>query len=156
MSDYYDLFLAVDLAPEVPEPVLQELRWHLGLTDSEPDVHAATDWAVREGPWQVFGGGEASYGFDGADAAVLVQAADRVNVDGRAPWALTLRSCVHEDDFGIVMDVVAWLLRQATTDGWVGLVRSSATETSHHIIRHPGGFELIEMRPAGKWAQVSW
>ncbi|MFC4465338.1 hypothetical protein ACFPH6_12470 [Streptomyces xiangluensis] len=30
MSDYYNLFLAVDLPPDLPEPVLQELRWLVG------------------------------------------------------------------------------------------------------------------------------
>ncbi|MEV4036282.1 hypothetical protein [Streptomyces umbrinus] len=30
MSDYYTPFLAVDLPPDLPEPVLQELRWLVG------------------------------------------------------------------------------------------------------------------------------
>ncbi|MFD0035784.1 hypothetical protein ACWGDS_30685 [Streptomyces sp. NPDC055059] len=157
MSDYYDLFLAVDLPPDLAEPVLQELRWLLGQADSAPATHSAVAWEDHwDEPWPVFDGGSASRSFAGADTALLVRAVDRAEPDGSVPWALTVRTCVHEDEFGVVMEAVEWLLRKATTDGWVGFVRSSASEGTHHVVRHQGGFELVDVRSAGKWVQVSW
>ncbi|MEV6399319.1 hypothetical protein AB0M39_31785 [Streptomyces sp. NPDC051907] len=155
MSDYYDVFLAVDLSPELSEPVLHEVRWLLGQAEIPPALESA-DWETWGCPWQVFAGGSASHAFAGSDTAALVRALDRSDPGGGAPWALTVRTCVHEDEFGVVMEVVEWLLRQATTVGWVGFVRSSASDDAHHVVRHHDGFELVEVQTAGRWGQVSW
>lgn len=69
VSDYYDLLLAVDLRPDLPVAVLDELRWHLGLTESAPAMLAAADFEGWGGAWRVFEGGVESHGFDGADTA---------------------------------------------------------------------------------------
>ncbi|MGW1138371.1 hypothetical protein [Streptomyces zhihengii] len=148
MSDYYDMFLAVDLPPELSEPVLSEVRWLLGQGDM-PAEPRATDWESWGGPWQAFAGGSASHAFAGADVSALTRAVDRPEADGGEPWALTVRSCVHEDDFGVTMDVVGWLLRHATTEGWVGFIRDSGLGTVRHLVRHADGFDLVDVRPAG-------
>ncbi|MGW2785086.1 hypothetical protein ACWC3X_28135 [Streptomyces populi] len=155
MSGHYDLFLAVDLPPHLPEPVLLELRWLLGQADMPPESKA-TDWESWGGPWQAFDGGSASHSFDGADVSLLVRATDRPNPDGGEPWALTVRTSVHADDFGVMMDVVGWLLRYATTQGWVGPVRDSVLGQVQHLVRHEDGFDLVDVRPAGQPKRVPW
>ncbi|MFJ8077631.1 hypothetical protein ACIQ7Q_27825 [Streptomyces sp. NPDC096176] len=155
MSDYYDLFLAVDLSPDLSEPALEEVRWLLGQAEM-PSAPRSADWETWGYPWQVFAGGSASHAFGGADVSQLVPAVDRPDRDGVVPWALTVRICVHEDEFGVVMEVVEWLLRQATTEGWVGFVRDTALEDIQHIVRQPGGFDLVDVRSAEKRFQISW
>lgn len=155
MSDYYDLFLAVDLRSDTSEPVLRELRWLLGQAGMPPVLRSA-DWESHGSPWQVFGGGEASHSFDGVDTSVLVRAVDKPDPDGNVPWALTVRTCIHEDDFGVTMEVVEWLLRQATTEGWVGFLRDSALDDVRHVVRHQDGFELVDVRRAGTRIRVPW
>ncbi len=155
VSDHYDLFLAVDLPPDLPEPVLGEVRWLLGQADMPTEPKSA-DWESWGGPWQAFDGGSASHSFDGADVSLLVRATDRPNRDGSEAWALTVRTCVHEDDFGVTMDVVGWLLRHATTRGWVGFVRDSSLGQVRHLVRHEDGFDLVDVRPAGQPQRVPW
>jgi hypothetical protein len=96
VSDYYDLFLAVDLPSDLPEPepTLRELRGLLGQAEM-PSVVKSADWESWGCPWYVFEGGSASHAFPGEDKSLLVRAVDR---PGR-PWALTVRTCVHEDEF---------------------------------------------------------
>lgn len=155
MSDYYDLFLAVDLSPDLSESALRELKWLLGQ-GGMPSAPRSADWQTWGHPWQVFAGGAASHAFDGADVSLLVAAEDRPRPEGGAPWALTVRTCVHEDEFGVVMEVVEWLLRQATTEGWVGYVRDTATEEVQHVVRHHAGFDLVDVRTAEKRFRITW
>lgn len=154
MSDYYDLFLAVDLVPGLPGPVLAELRWLLGQGD-RPAEPVSADWESWGGPWQAFDGGTASHAFDGADVSLLVRAVERPDADGGEPWALTVRTCVHEDDFGIMMEVVEWLLRYATTRGWAGYVRDSGSGRFQHLVCHEDGFELADVRVGGERKRVA-
>lgn len=155
MSDYYDLFLTVDLAPDVPEAVLRELRWLLGQGDMPAEL-TSTDWESWGGAWQAFEGGSASHAFDGADVSLLVRATDRPTLDGGEPWALTVRAGVHEDDFGVTMEVVGWVLRHATTQGWVGFVRDSGLGGIQHLLRHDDGFDLVDVGAAGQPKRVPW
>jgi hypothetical protein len=77
-----------------------------------------------------------------------------VLADGSTPWALTVRTRVHGDDFGIRMDGMAWLLRHTLTEGWVGYLRSRASESVHHVIRHETGFEIADASSSRTWIQV--
>ncbi|WP_344328294.1 hypothetical protein [Streptomyces macrosporus] len=155
MSDYYDLFLAVDLPPDLPEPTLQELRWLLGQAEAPPTLESA-DWDSWGYPWQVFAGGFASHSFDGVDTSLLLRAVDRPNLDGSVPWALTVRTCVHEDEFGVVMEVVEWILRQSTAQGWVGFLRYSGSDEVQHVVRHQDGFDVVDVRMTRKQISRSW
>ncbi|MFD8078265.1 hypothetical protein ACFV3E_37080 [Streptomyces sp. NPDC059718] len=151
MSDHYDLFLAVHLPPDLPEPVLSELRWLLGQADMPTELKRTSWEGSSHEPWPAFDGGSASLFFDGADVSLLVRDVDRPN----QPWALTVRTCVHEDDFEVTMNIVGWLLRHATTQGWVGFVRDNGLGQVHHVVRHEDGFHLVEVRPASQ-PSVSW
>lgn len=115
MSDYYDLFLTVELPEDLPEPAMRELRWLLGEAEA-PTPLTSADWETWGYPWQVFDGGIPSHAFDGVDSSSLLRT-DRTYADGSTPWALTVRTCVHEDEFGMVMEVVAWVLALASSRG---------------------------------------
>jgi hypothetical protein len=54
------------------------------------------------------------------------------------------------------MEVVEWLLRQATSQGWVGFLRHSASDDVQHLVRHQGGFDVVDVRTAGTEIQVPW
>jgi hypothetical protein len=79
-----------------------------------------------------------------------------VNADGAATWALTARVCVHEDDLGIMFDVLSWLLRHATTRGWAGYLRETASQEVHHIVRGAEGFEVLQAQTGAPRTRVSW
>ena len=145
----------VRASPPVPRtsPASTQEQADAAATTAEPSV---PDWESWGGPWQAFDGGSASHSFDGAEVSLLVRATDRPNLDGSAAWALTVRTCVHEDDFGVTMDVVGWLLRHATTQGWVGFVRDSVLGQVQHLVRHEDGIDLVDVRPAGQPRRVPW
>lgn len=155
VSDYYDLFLALDLPADVPEPFLLELRWLIGESAAPPAQLSATDWESWGDPWPALLGSGASHAFAGADMCSLVKS-NAVLADGDVPWALTVRTCIHEDDFGIQMDVMTWLLRHTLTEGWVGYLRGSASDSVHHVIRHEKGFEIVDTSSGRTWIQVPW
>lgn len=155
VSDYYDLFLAVDLPPDLSEPTLQELRWLLGEADAPSNLESA-DWESWGYPWPTFAGGFASHSFDGVDTSTLLRAGDRPNLDGSVSWALTVRTCVHEDVFGVVMEVVEWVLRLSTSRGWVGFLRYSGSDEVRHVVRHQEGFDVVEVRMTRKQISRSW
>ncbi|GAA3494549.1 hypothetical protein GCM10019016_016490 [Streptomyces prasinosporus] len=54
------------------------------------------------------------------------------------------------------MEVVEWLLRQATTQGWGGFLRCSASHGVQHVVRHEGGFDAVDVRNAWKQISRSW
>ncbi|MFI0721581.1 hypothetical protein [Streptomyces sp. NPDC021224] len=96
MRGSYDLFLAVDLRPDLPGPALRELRRLLdeGGEDGEEipaEQPASADWKGFGGAWSALDGGAASHAFAGADVSALIRAVDRPALDGSAPWALTVR-----------------------------------------------------------------
>ncbi|MGW4890813.1 hypothetical protein ACWEQL_00875 [Kitasatospora sp. NPDC004240] len=155
MSDYHDLFLTVDLPADLPEPALRELRWLLGEGEMS-QAPASADWEPWGEPWPILAGGAASLAFPGVNQSQLVRAVDRPGRVGQEPWALTVRACVHEEEFGVVMEVVGWILRQATTRGWVGFLRYSASEGVQHIVRRADGFDVFDVRTAWKQFGETW
>ncbi|WP_030273721.1 hypothetical protein [Streptomyces sp. NRRL B-24484] len=155
MSDYYDLFLAVDLEPDLSEAAVREPRWLVGQAEAPP-VPESADRETWGHPWPVFAGGTASHSFDGADTSVLLRAVARPGPAGRAPWSLTVRVCIHEDDFGILMEVVEWVLRRATTRGRAGFLRDSALEDVRYVVRHENGFELVNTRTVRGGTRAVW
>jgi hypothetical protein len=90
----------------------------------------------------------------GSSSNHIARAETRPNLDGSEPWALTIRAYIHEDDFGITMDAVAWLLEQATTLGWVGLLRNTGSEKIQHLVRHENGFDIVDIHAARKQLTV--
>ncbi|WP_153449878.1 hypothetical protein [Streptomyces smaragdinus] len=58
------MFLAVDLPPDLPEPVLLELRWLLGQGDRPAELMSA-DWESWGDAWEAFAGDPETQRFDG-------------------------------------------------------------------------------------------
>ncbi|MFG2971626.1 hypothetical protein ACGFYY_01315 [Streptomyces sp. NPDC048331] len=154
MSDYYDLFLTVELPQDLPEPAMRELRWLLGEAEA-PTPLTSADWETWGYPWQVFDGGVPSHAFDGVDSSSLLRT-EQTYADGSTPWALTVRTCVHEDEFGIVMEVVAWVLELASTRGWVGFLRYTGSDAVQHLLRHEDGFDVVDVRASGRPDRVAF
>ncbi|WP_064741838.1 hypothetical protein [Hamadaea tsunoensis] len=139
MSDYFDLFLTMELRPDVPEDVLHEIRWHTYLADTPPagfQSFEPQDWYL-DNPYPLFSGIDENYYFDGADVAALVRTRQRLYEDHSVRWQFTVRSCVHEDELANVCAFAAWLAGYATTRGWIGYLRSSADDETR-ILTYDG------------------
>lgn len=127
MSDYYDLFLSVELRSELPNEVMHEIRWHLGPVDEPPaQFEALPDdgWFFEE-PVSLFSGPSQSHCFDGVDVAAMLPATSRIHADGGQRWLLTVRQCVHEDELGWVLNLAEWMAPKSTTVGFIGFLRYS-------------------------------
>jgi hypothetical protein len=125
VSDYYDLFLSVELQPALPDEVMHEIRWHLGLVDEPPGQFQAlpdADWFIGE-PVALFSGLVQSHSFDGVDVAAMLPATNRIYPDRGQRWLLTVRQCVHDDELGWVLDLAEWIASKSTTVGWIGFLR---------------------------------
>jgi hypothetical protein len=123
VSDYYDLYLALELREDLPEETLRELRYHCGLETEPPKTFQAFDddgWYWDE-PYPYLAAGKPSHAFAGADVTALVAADDRIS--------LTVRRCVHDDELGWAMMMANWLASLSTnwahTEGgyWIGYLR---------------------------------
>ncbi|GAB3156760.1 hypothetical protein GCM10027290_55280 [Micromonospora sonneratiae] len=149
MGGYYDLFLSLELQPDLPEEILHEIRWHLRLTDEPPTefrAFSAPDW-YDETPYPFFNGTTGSHAFDGVDVTALLPATHRLYPDGRQRWLMTVRSCVHEDELGYAMDLVRWLASYATTTGWIGYLGYTADPAPKFMYYVDGTLKFRE--PAG-------
>ncbi|MFC8721984.1 hypothetical protein [Kitasatospora sp. NPDC057198] len=156
MSDRYELFLAVDLAPDLSEEELAEVRWLLG--QGEPP---ALPTASADEPWAAFeGGGSPSIEFAGADVALLVPAPERRRTDGGVPWALTVRSCFLEEALTEVLEIAGWLLERSVTVGRVGHLRGESEGegdgTFRALVRDRDGFELVDARSGASVLRTTW
>ncbi|MEU1598078.1 hypothetical protein ABZ468_35920 [Streptomyces sp. NPDC005708] len=120
----------------------------LRLIKGMPNAPTPKKIGLYDGDYAVVRDGDVGY------LVVNVMRAKAVNAKGaeQDPCA----ACVHEDDFGVTMDVVGWLLRHATTQGWVGFVRDSGLGQLQHRARHEDGFDLVDVRPAGQHKRVPW
>ncbi|MFG2391039.1 hypothetical protein ACGFYF_19330 [Streptomyces lavendulae] len=132
MADVFELMLALDLRPDLPEPELDELRWHLGL-GPEPEalrIVTAFPWVVEDDegmpvvenhPEPLLAQRGEAYRIGGALVSLLV----RRERAGRGAWALTSRQEIHPDDFDRTGELLAWL--------------ATAAADAH---RHDGGVDL--------------
>lgn len=138
MSDYYDLFLSVELRPGLPDEVMYEIRWHLGLVDEPPVQFQALpddDWYFEQ-PVPLFSGLSESHAFDGVDVAVMLSTTNRIYPDGQQRSLLTVRQCVHEDVLGWVLELTEWIASQSTAIGWIGFLRydqDPAPDLMHYV-----------------------
>ncbi|RCV55091.1 hypothetical protein [Marinitenerispora sediminis] len=114
MSDYHDLVFLAALPDTVPDAFLAELRWQLRLTETEPPEHTAVSYRGWGEPFAVFMGDGPSPHFAGHDHSRLLRRSDG------GGWLVDVRSEVHEDDYGLVLQVVEWILRHSVTRGRFG------------------------------------
>jgi hypothetical protein len=138
VSDYYDLFLALELRGDLPDEVIREVRWHLGLTDDPPARFEAfnDDGWFHEKPYSFFPGTGESRAFPGADVTALVRSS--LLDEAGSPWELTVRSCVHEDEINYAMELIVWLATQSTTEGWVGYLGHTQDTEPRHMYHRDG------------------
>ncbi|OLZ69514.1 hypothetical protein AV521_18585 [Streptomyces sp. IMTB 2501] len=134
MSDVFAVDLALDLSPVIPDAVLDDLRWHLGLLDGgrtmvdempglEP-LLAARGPAVRIG---------------GLLTGELVRAADH--------WSLTARQEVHAELLPELESLVERLAFNATTEGVIGQVRLYEDDVPDVLVNRSGALVRIALRP---------
>lgn len=139
MSDYYDLFLTLELRRDLAQEVLREIRYHFGLEPVAPTRFRSlpdNGWYLDE-PYPYFMGAAASHAFPGADVAVLVTQDDRT--------ALTVRQCIHDDELGWALQLTEWLAQQSTANGWIGFLGYSPDNDAPKTMYFVGGQLLFSV-----------
>jgi hypothetical protein len=115
MSLHYEWTLSLRLRPDVPEAFLDELRYHLGLSDLVPSA-PTLDW---DGPALAGAGGEA---LPGGPVATLIRQQPHLN----GPWVrgMFARVFVRADAmYELMQTVPPWLAVWSLTEGWIGFAR---------------------------------
>ncbi|GAA1125175.1 hypothetical protein GCM10009663_74900 [Kitasatospora arboriphila] len=56
----------------------------------------------------------------------------------------------------MMTEVVEWILRRATTRGWAGFLRHSASDEVRHLVRHENGFDVVDTRTPRRDIRVPW
>ncbi|MFC7328225.1 hypothetical protein [Marinactinospora rubrisoli] len=141
MSDYHDLVFRAVLPTTVSEEFLAELRWQLRLPHAPQPEHPAvsyTGWGDE--PYPVFMGDGPSTHFTGNDHSRLLHR------PGGVEWLVDVRSEVHEDELGIVWEVLEWILRHSVTRGRFG--RMTSTGDDHVWTLFWDGRRAVPLRDA--------
>ena len=113
VSLHYELVLSLWLRPDTPAEYVDELRYHLGMTDESPGALELAD--------RVFAGGGDDY-LTGGIIATLKLAQPFANRP--AAWGLHVRTFVLDDSMYELLTVVPpWLARWSATQGWIGFAR---------------------------------
>lgn len=122
MGDLYVVDVSLDLPDSVPDAVLSDLRWHLGLTGTAGDI------GIDEFPvWSARG---AATRIGGVLIGELVQ--------GPAGWSLTIRQEVHEERLSEVESLIDRLARHSNTQGVIGQIRFFEDYTPDLLINDSG------------------
>ncbi|GID92113.1 hypothetical protein ACFQFC_03755 [Amorphoplanes digitatis] len=115
MSLHYEWTLSLRLRPDTPAPFLDELRFHLGLTERPPEKpELEIDWPclVTE-PDDTLPGG-----------SVRSLVAQRPYLNRPGSFGLFVRTFVLDDAmYELILAVPAWLARWSLTQGWIGQAR---------------------------------
>lgn len=114
MSLHYEWTRSLRLHPDVPEAFVEELRYHLGLTDRAP-ADATLDYPE---PALATGGSDK---LAGGSIARLVH---QQHGSWPATWGLFTRTFVLDDAmYELIQIVPQWLAPWSLTQGWVGFAR---------------------------------
>ncbi|MFD0692039.1 hypothetical protein [Actinomadura fibrosa] len=148
MGDLYEVVLAIDLRPDVPDAELAELRWHVNGGERPADLpigsgnYLATyplgdpedpdcEWETPD-PDPAF----ADRGFSRAIGGALV--ADLVERKHPRGWALTVRQEMHPDEFYLLRTLLTWLITVSSNprlDYFAGYLRfCESTEITPLIV----------------------
>jgi hypothetical protein len=115
MSLHYEWTLSLRLRPDVPDAFLEELRYHLGLSDVVPQSPTLDhDYPVlaANGDGDELAGGPIT-------RLVRQQPSSRTAV-----WGVYVRVFVLDDAmYELIQDVPSWLARWSLTEGWIGFAR---------------------------------
>ena len=115
MSLHYEWTLSLRLRPDVPETFLEELRYHLGLTDHAP-ANPTLDY-----PYPVLAANGPGDELAGGPIARLVR---QQHGSWPATWGLFSRTFVLDDAMVELAQIVPqWLASWSLTQGWIGFAR---------------------------------
>jgi hypothetical protein len=114
MSLHYEWTLSLRLRREVPAEFLDELRYHLGLSEAVPRS------PTLDLGYPALAAGDPS-ALPGGPVISLVRQPLSVTT---ALWGLLVRILVKDDEMYELMRVVPpWLARWSLTQGWIGFAR---------------------------------
>jgi len=142
VSLHYEVVFSLFLRDDTPVEVLDELRWHLGVTDEPPAVRALPDV-----DWPALRPQEETGWLPGADVAELRRQyrTTRLGVDNYA-WALHARCCWYDDERDHVWwDMAAWLAPYAAEEGYAGFYREESEDVPTVLLVRGG--RAHEWRP---------
>jgi hypothetical protein len=122
MSYHYEVVFSLFLRDDTPSDLLDELRWHMGLSE-ERSTTPATDMdypLMRPGD---------SY-LPGGDLAVLQRQYRYDDASGvkHYAWGVYARMFVLDDAMGEVWQIATWLAPHAEDDGYAGFFREETDE----------------------------
>jgi hypothetical protein len=115
MSLHYEWMLSLRLRPDVPDAFVDELRFHLGLSDTTPPK------PTLDYDYPVLSADADQDELPGGQIARLVR-----QQHGNWPeaWGVLVRRFVLDDEmYQLVQDVPQWLARWSLTEGWIGFAR---------------------------------
>ncbi|MFD8839708.1 hypothetical protein [Streptomyces griseofuscus] len=123
MSDVFAVDLALDFSPTLPDAVLDDLRWHLGLLtgDAADEMGDLEPLLAARGPAARIGG---------VLTGELVLAGDH--------WSLTARQEVHAELLPELASLAERLAFHATTEGVIGQVRFYEGEAPEMLVNRSG------------------
>lgn len=115
MSLHYEWTLSLRLRPDTPEPFLDEMRFHLGMTDRRPTSPSLEfDWPCLL-PDQ-------DAALPGGAVRALVH--QQPYLDHPGSLGLFVRTFVLDDGmYELMQSVPAWLAPWSLTQGWIGHAR---------------------------------
>jgi hypothetical protein len=115
MSLHYEWLLSLRLRPDAPEALIEELRYHLGLSDQAPDT------PTLDLPGQALVVCEGGDELPGGPLTTLVR---QQYGPGLECWSMFARILVVDDAmYELVQVVPQWLAGWSLTQGWVGMAR---------------------------------
>lgn len=116
VSLHYEWTLSLRLRPDVPEAFLEELRYHLGLSDlvpPEPTLDCDGPALACAGDSEELPGGP-----------VARMARQQPYLNRPAAWGVFARTFVLDDAmYDLVQTVPPWLAAWSLTEGWIGFAR---------------------------------
>lgn len=141
MSLHYEWTLSLRLRPGTPAAFLDEVRFHLGLTDRRPEhTELAADWpclAANPADDRLPGGG----------AGALIE--QRPYLNRPACFGLYVRLYTVDDAmYDLMRTVPRWLAPHSLTQGWIGFAREELAldlwlhfyvQDGHAYVAEPGG-----------------
>ncbi|MEV4510340.1 hypothetical protein AB0K00_15400 [Dactylosporangium sp. NPDC049525] len=141
MSLHYEWMLSLRLRPDTPATFLDEVRYHLGLTDQRPE-HPELDV-----DWPCLVTNPADDRLPGGGAGSLI--AQRPYLNRPGSFGLHLRMYVVDDAmYHLMQTVPRWLARRSLTQGWIGFAREELAldtwlnfyvQDGYAYIGEPGG-----------------